>query len=169
MADRADLAHHISKGQKARTSREQIALEIGAKPVAHHRNPHVIGDGGQLPDLCVGQELRLVHHHAGKLATGMFGGDKTGHVAVGVKHGGSCLQPDARPDPSLADTIVKLCREQHGIHPALAVIVRCLQKDGAFAGIHCGIGKIELGHDRSLENGIAIVPPAGAFVNGKSG
>ena len=88
MADRSDFAKHIGDGQKPRASRKQVALEIGAKPVAHHRNAHVVGNGGQLPDLRICQELRLIHHHAGKLAIGVTGGDQAGHVAVGVKDGG---------------------------------------------------------------------------------
>ena len=111
------------------------------RAVAHHRNSHIVGNGGAA-DLRVGQELRLVNHHAGKLAARMLGGD----MAVMSLAASKTVAADSSPmrDPMRPQLVVKLGCQQHGAHAALAVIVRCLKKDGVLAGIHRGEGKIKL-------------------------
>jgi hypothetical protein len=43
---------------------EQVALEVGAQAVAHHRDAKPVGNARQLPDLLFLQELRLVDEDA---------------------------------------------------------------------------------------------------------
>ena len=86
MTDGTDFPQHIGNGKQARAAGKHIALKICAKAVAHHRNAHLIRDAGQLPDLCVGQELCLVDHHAGKRCAGVLGCDQCRHVGFAIKH-----------------------------------------------------------------------------------
>ena len=65
MADRADLAHLVGPGQQGGGTGEEVALEVHPQAVSHDRHAQVIDRAGQLPDLGLGQELRLVDEDAG--------------------------------------------------------------------------------------------------------
>ena len=123
MADGADFPQHIGNGKQARAAGKHVALKIRAEAVAHHRNAHLVCDAGQLPDLCVGQELRFVDHHTGKRCAGVLGRDKRRHVGAAIEHEGGRFQPDPGSDLALADPVVKPRGQQQRAHPALAIIV----------------------------------------------
>ena len=167
MADGADLAKYVGDGQKPGASREKVALEIRPQAVTHHRDAHVVRHRGKLPDLRLAEELRLIDHHAGQRRGRVLRRDQRCHIGVAVEHGCRRLEPNPRANPSFTDPVVKPGREKHGVHAALAVIVRRLKKNGRFAGIHRGIGKVKLGH-ATLRQQTAILPPARRFVNGKN-
>jgi len=130
MADGADFPQHIGDGKKARAAGEHVALEIRAKPVAHYRDAHIIGDGRQLPDLRVTQELGFIDHHAGKRCAGSLPRHKCFHVGLAIKHEGRGFKADPRSDFSFADPVIKLRGQQQCVHAAFAIIVGCLQQDG---------------------------------------
>ncbi len=167
MADGPDFAQHVGDRQEAGASRKQIALEIGAKPVTHHRDAKPVGDVGKLPDLRVGQELRLVDHDTGKAGLSLFGLDQACHVSFAVKDKGRSFKPDTRSDASFGNPVVKPRGQQHRVHASFAVVMRGLQQYGGFAGVHRGVGKIKLGHG-APQIIVAMMPPGAKIVNGKN-
>ena len=138
--------------------REEIALEIGAQPVAHHRNGEPVGHPRQLPHLLVGQELRLVDEHAMRRLGLVMLGDALIQVVAVAEHLGVGFQPDARRDVTeIALLAVVAGDEQQRVHAAFAVIERRLQQHRRLAGIHGRVVEIELGHER--RSGVSFAVP----------
>ena len=69
-------------------------------------------------------------------------------IIGGPERVGGGVDTDARRDMAGARAVIKLRRQQIGLHPAFLVIVRGLQKHCRFTGVHGGVMKIELGHGR---------------------
>src|SRR6478735_2298798 len=67
MADGAHLAQLVGNRQQRHRAREQLALEIRTQTIGHDRNADTVGDAGELPDLPLIEELRLVDKDAGDL------------------------------------------------------------------------------------------------------
>ena len=63
-ADGAHFAQIVGDGQQRARAGKQLALEIGAQAVAHDRDVQPVGDAGELPDLLLLEELRLVDEDA---------------------------------------------------------------------------------------------------------
>ena len=146
MADGADLAHFVGQRQQGGGTGEKLPHEIHPQAIGHDRCVQVVHRAGQLPDLCVGQELRLVDQHAGDGALGQTRLDHGEQVAAfleGVRVG---TDADTRADAALSGAAVEAGGQQVGIHPALFVVMRGLQQDRAFARVHGGIVEVELGH-----------------------
>ena len=57
IADRAHLAKIIGQRQQRRGAVEQLALEVGAQPLAQDRRVQIVADPGELIDLGSGEEL----------------------------------------------------------------------------------------------------------------
>ncbi len=144
MADGAHLAQVVGQRQQRRRAGEQPAAEIDPQPVAHHRLAKVVGDAGQLPDLLLGQELRLVDEDAGGAAApGFDQGEKIGFGGETQRGFGDA---DAAGDLAGAGAVVQRRGQKQRRHAAFAIIVGRLQQERALAGIHRGIMKIKLGH-----------------------
>ena len=105
-----------------------------------------VGDAGELPDLVVGEELGLVDEDAIELAGLGVLADAVEEVVLGVEGLGLRRDPEARADHAFAVLGVERRGEEQGAHAALAVVVGRLEQHGRFAGVHRGVGEVELGH-----------------------
>ena len=149
MTDRAHFPHLVRPGHQRRRTGKEIALKVDAQAIAHHRHPQIINGSGQLPNLCLGQELGLVDEHTGDRT---FGKPrlKPGKEVVGFGKGvGIFTDADPARDPTVTGTVVELRGDQIGLHPAFAIVMRRLQKQRRFAGVHGRIVEVEFGHAAS--------------------
>ena len=64
MANGADFAQIVGDSQKPGAAGKHISLKIGAQSIAHHRNVQLINNLCQLPDLIIGDKLRLIDKNA---------------------------------------------------------------------------------------------------------
>ena len=64
MADGANLAQVVGDGEELGGAGEEFAAEVRAQAVAQDREFEPVGDAGELPDLRLRQELRLVDEDA---------------------------------------------------------------------------------------------------------
>jgi len=146
MADRAHLAHLVGQRQKRGGTGEQLASEIDAQAVGHHRHIQIVDGAGQLPDLFAAQPLRLVDQHAGagRFHPTLDPREEIGIAAIDVGRG---LDADAAGDAPFAAAIVEIGGQQVGLHPALVVVVAGLQQQRALAGIHGRIVEVEFRHE----------------------
>ena len=145
-ADRADLSQVVCNSQQHCGAWEKLALKVGPKAIAHHRNAKIISDARQLPDLFFFQELGFVHQYTCEPADGVALLYSVEQVLPRRK----CVRLSVEPDPrsDLADThaVIKLGGQQHGSHATLDIVVRGLQKHGRLAGVHGRVVEVELGH-----------------------
>ena len=127
VADGANLAHLISQGQQSRRSGEQLAPEIDAQPIAHHRHAHIIDNAGKLPNLGFGQKLSFIDKNTGNRANVQSVVNQIEHVIIWRKRLGLGLEADTRADLARAYAHVQLRSQKIGGHAALAIIMRGLQ------------------------------------------
>ena len=147
MADGADFAQHVGDGEELGRAGEELALEIGAEAEGHHRDVEPVGDAGELPDLVVGEELGLVDEDAIDARGGVLGADAIlKRSSVVGEELGFGLDAEARADHADAVLGIERRGEQQRAHAALAVVVGGLEQQGGFAGVHRGVGEVELCH-----------------------
>ncbi len=149
MADGADLAQIVGDGQQLRRAGKEFAAEVGPQAVAQHGDVEVVGDTGELPDLALREELRLVDKDATDLLPTMLACNPGMEVVCLRIELRRCIDADARGDAAIVGGCVERRREQQRPHAALLVVVRGLQQDGGFSCIHRGVGEVELRHGRS--------------------
>ncbi len=125
---------------------EEIALKIGPQPVAHDRDAKPVCHAGKLPDLFFFQKLRLVDKNAVHCRVVVVLGDAREKVVAVSEHLRIAVEADARGNVATIFLAVVARDEQHRVHPALAVIVGCLQEHGRLAGIHGRVVEVEFCH-----------------------
>ena len=82
-AYRLQLDQRIGEREKRSAAFEQLALEVGAKAIAEHRDLQIVGHSSELKHVLAGEELSFVHQHAIKLALLQFFGHCIEQVDVG--------------------------------------------------------------------------------------
>jgi hypothetical protein len=117
VTDGADLSHLVGEGEEGGRAGEELAAEVDAQAIGHHRDMEVIHGAGELPDLGGGEELRLVHEDAGDGAFGEAGPDALEQVVGGVVGVGGGLDADAAADAALAGAGVEAGGQEIGLHP----------------------------------------------------
>lgn len=145
-ANCADLSQIIRNSQQDCRAREKLALKVGPKTIAHHRNTKIISDARQLPDLFFFQELGFVHQYTGEPTDGVALLHSVEQVLARRKCVGLGVEPDPRSDLADANSVIKLGGQQHGSHATLDIVVRGLQKHGRLARVHGRVVEVELGH-----------------------
>ncbi len=103
----------VGNGQQRARAGEQLALEIGAQAVAHDRDVEPVGDAGELPDLLVVEELRLVDEDAMHGRVLVMLGDAGEEIVAVAEDLGLRLQADARGDQPDVALAVVAGDEQH--------------------------------------------------------
>jgi hypothetical protein len=127
VADGLDLADRVGPGQQVLAALEQFAAEVGAQAVGQHRDRSAVDDLGELPDLALAQELRLVDQHAvqrrgaAMSARAIASGRRRAEDRPSAA--GRCAR---RPCP--AEAVVQARGEDERAHAALVVVVRALQQ-----------------------------------------
>ena len=146
LANGAHFPHLVRPGQQSGRAGEKIALKINAQPVAHYRYVYIIDGAGELPDLILGQELRLVDEDTGDFSLRKPGLELGKHIFARGKGIGRLANADAAGDAPLTSAAVELGGDQTALHPTFVVVVCGLQQKRRLARIHRGVMVIKLGH-----------------------
>ena len=146
MADGPYLAHFISQRQKRGGPRKQLPQKIYSQAISHDGQAKVIDHAGQGPNLFLGQKLRFINKGAGDGTLCQSILYLLKEVILGGKRVRLFANADAGGDFTLSGPCVHLRGEQIGLHAALLVVMRRLQQQSRFAGVHRGVVEIELSH-----------------------
>jgi hypothetical protein len=72
--------------------------------------------------------------------------DQGKQIVALAKRDGLCLKPDARRNTPDACSAVERGRQDNGAHPALLIIVGCLQQERGLARVHRSVIEVKLCH-----------------------
>jgi hypothetical protein len=147
LAGHLDLLDAIGELHQALRGGKQPGPEVGAQPVADHRNAGVHRDPAQVLDHRWRQELRFVDQHAIEV-----------RELARIEHGvlldqqvGGRLEPRARRDRRRAEPAVDARLDQQHALALLAIIVRHREQVHRLRRVHRAVPEVELRHGPSLD------------------